>query len=286
MGRIVQSFTGVGGAPVEVKGRKFVYEPAVEGPGPYSVQVTFLDEFQRPAILQQLKGKVVTRAWKFDFLAWTDDLIPQLGPKLEDIAVLQKECADMLRRFEDATASETNWKVHEKDLNAVNAKLLRKLEASDARAFYPAALNQIFYTIRSVQGTAPYFHFEAGKFAGGRSYHADNQEIKSHRGEPYTWPVLKRYVEESLPLAGRELALWLLKDIKRAGAVRPEIAEQCKKYAQHPGFAPFAERLQTAAPADLESMEKDMRAAPLLEPAPGDPKKDAKTEPKKAGAGK
>lgn len=271
VGQIVSTTVGVGGGAVEVKGRKFLYEPAVEGPAPYSIQVTYMDELQRPAILEQLKGKVAKRQWKFDFMAWTDDMIPLLGPRLEEIAVFQKECVDMLKRFEDATASEANWKVQAKDLTAANAKLLRKLELSEAKPYFPASLNQIFYTIRSVQGTSPYFNWENGKFAGGKSYHADNQEIKSHRNEPYTFPNLKKYVDESVPLAGREMGLWLVKDIKRAGLVRPDVTDAVKKYAAHPGLAYFAERIGAATPADLEALEKDLRSQPLsLEP---DPKK-------------
>ncbi len=271
-GQVVSSFVGVGGGAVEVKGRKFVFEPPVESPGTYKVQVVFLDEFQRPAVLDQIKKAPIRKDWKFDFYAWTDDLIPQLVPRLDEIAAFQGESLAMLKRFEDATANEAAWKVQQKDLTAAIARLMQKLERTDAKSHFPASLNQMFYTVRSVHGTSPYFHWEAGKFAGGRSYHADNQEIKSHRDEPYTFPNLRRYIEETVPMAGREMALWILKDIKRAGLVRPEAQDALKKHAQYAGLAPFVERLQTATPADLETLEKDLRGTPLNTPAP-DPKK-------------
>jgi hypothetical protein len=278
--RVVAMQSDAGGGAVEVKGKKFVFEPPVEGPGAYALQVMYLDEFQRQTVKDMLKGKVDKKLWKFEFLAWTDDLIPQLGPKLEDIAALSRESLDMLKRFDDAVQSEQTWRAMQKDLVALNAKLQRKLETSDAKAFFPASLNQIFYTIRSVQGTSPYFHFENGKFAGGKSYHADNQEIKSHRNEPFTFMNLRKYCDEAVPLAGRELGLWLVKDMKRAGMIRPEVQDALKKYATHPGLAPFVERLTAATPADLETLEKDLRGAPLLEGTdPKDPKKPA--DPKK-----
>ncbi len=275
--RVVAIQADAGGGAVEVRGRKFVFEPPVEGPGAYAVYVMYLDEFQRQTVKDQLKGKVDKKLWKFEFLAWTDDLIPQLGPKLEEIAVLARESTAMLKRFDDAVQGEATWKAMQKDLVALNAKLQRKLETSDAKAFFPASLNQIFYTIRSVQGTSPYFHFENGKFAGGRSYHADNQEIKSHRNEPFTFMNLQKYVDEAVPLAGREMGLWLVKDMKRAGLVRPDVQAALKKYAEHPGLAPFVERLAAATPTDLDALEKDLRGAPLMEalPDPKDPKKPA-----------
>jgi hypothetical protein len=274
-GHIVATTVGVGGGVVEVKGKKFVYEPPVQGPGAYQVQVAFMDEFQRPAVMEQLKGKVTKRQWKFDFMAWTDDLLPQIGPRLDEIAVFQRESLDALKRFEEATANEANWKVQQKELVDSVAKLMQKIEKSEGKAHFPAALNQLFYTVRSVHGTSPYFHWENGKFAGGKSYHADNQEIKSHRNEPYTFPNLKKYIEEAVPLAGREMALWILKDIKRAGVVRPEVQEVLKKYGTYAGLAPFAERLGTATPPDLEALEKDLRGSPLMT-EPVDPKKEKK----------
>lgn len=68
----------------------------------------------------------------------------------------------------------------------------------------------------------------------------------------------RRYVEQSVPLAGREFALWVIKDLRRAGTGGGR-TEALNARASHPGLEAFVERLAKARPEDLETLEKEIR---------------------------
>jgi hypothetical protein len=260
-GRIDRVATGAGGGLVEVNNKKFAYEPVVDGPGEYMVHVDFTEENQRPAVLESMKGKLQRKRWTFSFPAWNDELATQLAPKIQDLDTLAADALELIKRYDKACVSKLSWEAESKTLTKECAQLLIKVERSDARHLFPAAMSQVHYTVRSIQGTAPYFHWENGKFAGGKSYHADNEEIKTHRQEKYSFENLRRYIEDAVPVAGRELGLWVVKDLRRtAGALKGEMADALKAQEKHPGLAPFVELLQKATPADLDVLEKDLRA--------------------------
>jgi len=260
-GRIERIATGTGGGLVEVSGKKFAYEPGVDGPGEYMVHVDFVEENQRASVLESMKGKLQRKRWSFTFPAWNDELAGQLSVKLQDVDALASESLDLIRKYEKACVSKQSWDAESKALTRECMQLLAKIDRSDAKSVYSAAMSQIHYTVRSVHGTSPYFHWEKGQFAGGKSYHAEGEEIKTHRQEKYSFDNLRRYVEDAVPVAGRELGLWVIKDLRRtAGTLKGEMADVLKAQAQHAGLAPFVEFLQKATPADLDGLEKDLRA--------------------------
>lgn len=283
MGKLELVATGAGGGLVEVHNRKFSFEPAIEGPGGYLVHVDFTEDNQRQSVLEALKGKSGRKRWTFTFPAWNDELAPQLSSRLQDVDGLAGEALEIIRKFEKATVSKLSWEAESKNLTKECGALLVRIQRAEAYPLYPAAMSQIHYTIRSIQGTSPYFDWVSGKFAGGKSYHADNQEIKTHRQEKYSFENLKRYVEDAVPVAGRELGLWIVKDLRRTGGtMRNDLTEAIKTHAQHPGLAPFSEILPKAAAADLDGLEKDLRAGV---PEKKDEKKEEKKDDKKPADG-
>ncbi|MGH7340613.1 MAG: hypothetical protein ACREKH_09005, partial [Candidatus Rokuibacteriota bacterium] len=62
-GRLERVALGAGGGLVEVNGKKFVYEPPVDGLGEYMVHVDFTEENQRPSILEAMKNKLQRKRW-------------------------------------------------------------------------------------------------------------------------------------------------------------------------------------------------------------------------------
>lgn len=269
---------GEGGSLSQVRNRKFGIELSVDGPGLYSVTVELLDEFQNPQLMQSMKGKYKPRTWTYQFHAWDDKMVEQLWPKLQELDGLIAEAQAMLRKFELACQTEQSWQAQAKALTQENGKLLQELErAKELRAFFPAALNQAYYTIRNVQGTANYFVWKAGQFAGGKSYHADNEEVKTFRNEAFTYANLRRYVEESLNIAGREFCLWILKDARRAGEVRPEAVAAVQSAKAHAGVAEFAAQLEALKMEEIDVLEPAVRRAKTTPPPP-DPKGNDKPQ--------
>ncbi|MFN3484653.1 MAG: hypothetical protein ACK44W_04120 [Planctomycetota bacterium] len=285
-GRLLPTSIGGSGGFVEVRNRKFVYEPIFEGPGQYLIRVEFNLESQPEPLRESFKKHPPRKDWTFQFAAWGDELAGQIG-KLPEVDQIAAEAQELLRRYEKACVSEASWKAEAKELTKESSRLMAKIEGEkhDLKAVFPASLNQLFYTVRSIRGTSEFFVWENGKFAGGRSYHAENQKIKTHRDEDFTFENLRRYVEEVPSLAGREFALWVVKDLRRTeGKLSSAMQEVLKANAAHAGLAPFAERLEKAAPADLELLEAEIRGAPAQPPKPPEEKpKSQDDKPKSPG---
>jgi hypothetical protein len=294
--RLTASSEMAGGGLVEVKGKKFQYMPIISGPGAFHVLVQFADDFQKPAILESLKGKVTTRLWNFRFSAWGDELIGMLGPKLAELDAIATECLDIVKRVEKQSGSESSWIKERKNVDARGAdiiltkeaeeivkdtsKLMMRLERLDAKALFPATQAELFYSIRTMHGNSLHFAYEAGKFAGAKSYHTGGDKLKTHRNEEFSFENLRKYVEDAVPLAGREMALWIVKDLRRTdGQMRADITEALKLYAQHPGLAGLSDRLAKATKDDLNAFEEEIRGKKTDAKPEGKP--DAKPEPKK-----
>jgi hypothetical protein len=267
-----------GSSLVEVKGKKFQHSAPVSSAGVYSIAITFPDEFQKPSIMESLKGKITTRTWQFSFYAWGDDFIGRLGPKLTELDLIARECVDMAARIEKLAGTEGSWVKERKNVDAKGAdlvltkeaeevlketaKLMVRLHRSDLKLFFPAAFNEIYYTIRTTSGNAQHFTYEKGQFAGAKNYHSGVDKMKNHRGEEFSFENVKKYLEEASPIAGREMALWIVKDLKRTeGQMRGDIQDALKTYGQHPGLAPVSDRLLTATVADLKALEEEIRTA-------------------------
>ena len=275
-GRLVPGGERAGGGLVEVRGKRLSLAPSWAGPGRYQVTVS-LYASQRPELADALK-RLPRRTSTFEFDGWGDELARQLGPKLLELDGLARDCADLMARIEKLAAKEATWIKERRNADARGAdviltkeaeeavkeagRLKDRLGASDVKSFFPAAHAELFFTVRGIQGSAQHFEYEAGKFARAKSYHS-GEAIKTHRGEAFSFDALKRYLDEAGPLAGREMALWVVKDLRRTGAqLRPDLVDALKTFGAHAGLAPVAERLGKAGLQDLDGLEKEIRSAP------------------------
>ncbi len=261
-GRIEPTHINGGSSLTQVKDRKFALQTPIDGAGLFVVRVDLRDELQNPKTNDYLrKTPVNPKTWTFPFSAWGDDLPGILASALQELDVLAQDAGDMVKKYEAACKTEETWKAASKDLNGENAKLLRRCESSSLRAFYPAALNQIHYTIRNLQGNSPYFTWVDGKFSGATSYHADQQKVKTFRSEAFTYENFKRYVSEGIVIAGREFSLWILKDYKRAGGqTSGDALSALTQMKAHEGVAEFFERLKAIkSPDEWDVLDKDIR---------------------------
>jgi hypothetical protein len=261
---IVPQYTGMGGGTAEISGKKFVYDTVIDGPGKYVVQVAFVEELQERHLAAELKKKTADKKIiQREFLVWGDELVGQLPPKLNELNALIAESREMVKKFEAATGSKEGWGGESKGLSVEGSKLQNRLQNHELKAYYPAAISNLFFTIRNVVNNAPYFTFGAdGKFSGASDYHADNKKVATFRNEDYNWANLKRYIEDTTPIAGREFCLWIVKDLRRtAGQMRPEMIDAIKAQKTHPGIDFFQERLQKATIADVDALEAEIRGS-------------------------
>ena len=270
---------GGGGGVVEVKGKKFSDNPITGGPGVYKAVVQYLEDFQKPAISKELRNKVPVHSWEFQFPAWGDDLMGQLGPKVLELSTIALDAMEMINKVEKASAVESNWVKEKKitqegrdaevtltkeaaDMVKETSKLIVKLERSEAKSVFPASHQELFFTLRTMHGLAERFHWEAGKFAGAKSYHSGGDMLKTHRNEPFSFANLKKYGQETTTLIGREMALWIVKDLRRTeGKMRNDIQDAINLYGKNEGISQFADRLAKATVEDLNSLENDIRTA-------------------------
>lgn len=256
-----------GGKPL-IEGKKFVYDTFLKGPGKYLVTMTIPVEHQEKPFVEEVRKRTAKKdTWHFEFLLWGDDLVPQLGSKLQEISALVAECREMVKKFEQACQSEVGWKAQAKELNAEANKLLTRIDTHNLKAFYPAAMTTLVQTLRSITRGTNVLIFENGKFSGAKDYHAEDKKMQTFRDEDYSWENFKRYVEEALTCAGREYSLWIVKDLRRtAGQMRPEIQEALKQQAKTPGVDVWADRLAKATITDLDALEVEIRGKKAAAP--------------------
>jgi hypothetical protein len=278
-----ESVSGASSGSSEIQSKKFTYSAPIEGPGKFLVQVGVPIELQEMHHAAEVKKRTAKRtSWQFEYLVWDDDLVSQLSPKLLELQALVAEVRAEVKKFEQACDSEQEWLSQAKALTLEGNKLRAKLEGHELKAVYPAAVNNLFYTLRNVLTNAAYYTFTNGKFSGAKDYHAENKQVSTFRKEDFNWANLKRYVEESLPCAGREFSLWIVKDLRRtAGQMRPEIQEAIKAQKAAPGVDIYVERLQKATISDLDALEADIRGKKPGAAPPKEPKEPKEGEPKK-----
>lgn len=243
------------GGIAEVRSGRFEYSCPWEVPGPAVVTVEVIDDFQR----DDLKRKFGGRRWRFDFPGWTPELAGRLSPALKELDPLLPEMKDLISKIEAAVVTEASWKSAGGALMAQAERLSRKVEGCDAAKLYPASVELLVYTINFLKSSAPHFAWEEGKFKGPITYYTGGEKFKDFRNQAFGFDRLRAYVDEAGPLAGREMALWVVRELRR-GWPCPEIVPVVKEQAAHAGLAPFAERLQAAAAEDLDGFEAEIRA--------------------------
>lgn len=266
---IQPQYVGAGNGTAELIGKKFIYDTPIDGPGKFVVTVELVEELQERHLAAEIKKKAGSaRKYQREFLVWGDDLITQIAPKLNELNALIAESREMVKHFERATMSKTGWGAEGKQLTAEGSKLQNKLQNHELKNYYPAALNNLFFTVRNVVNNSAYFIFGPdGKFAGASDYHADNKKVSTFRNEDYNWENLKRYVEDTTAIGGREFCLWVVKDLRRTGGqMRPEIVSAIQSQKTAPGVDFFQERLQKAGLAEIDPLEAEIRGTGAKKP--------------------
>ncbi len=243
--------------------RKVAYANPACRPGPYRAVVRMLEENQKPRTAQVLKqaGTAMPREWTFEFAAWGDGLAGRLGPGLQEIDDLAGEARSLVEEFKKASAHRDRWGQRYRDLDREAGKLLEKVPKSEAVILYTAAAGEIVTALDAVRSNARDIKFkDDGTFDGFGGYHLRPGESPKFQGKDYGWDLVLEHLGKIPGLAGREFALWAVKDIRRAGRVGDALAKAVQERAGHPGAAPFADPLLKGE--GLDELEKAIRGEP------------------------
>jgi hypothetical protein len=259
-------------ALTEVSGKRFPIQARWEGPGRYVASVA-LSGGQKTDVAPALR-KVAWKSSTFEFDGWNDELVGQLVPALKDLEGLVAECIEMVAKLERLASKESNWVQERRKINeraeeviltkqaeeALNEteRLLERIQSSGSRALLAVSHGEILSTLHLLWGNAKNFHYENGKMAGARTYHG---QIKTLRGDALDFETVRKYLDEVSAIAGRETALWIVKDLKRTRAEsRPALTDALKKCGHHPGIVSVSDRLGAARIEELDALEEEIRA--------------------------
>lgn len=247
----------VGGSMVRVAKGGYVLENAIDGPGVYVVEVHYRKELQRPT-LSQLNPKVTRGTFKFH--VWEDAWLTDAAGALTELQALITQGRELVEKFSAATATEEIWKDQAKYVTVLAAAWRSKLASRPLKRAYPLSLGELNGILRNLVEGADDFTFQNGRFVG--AVDALGNFRKTYRGDAWTWANYKRYADEVPAVAGRELALWLIRDLRRtSGKPTPSFVEALASRKEAPGLSPWAERLGQAGLADLDVLETKIRAA-------------------------
>jgi hypothetical protein len=242
-----------GGGYGEVSRGRIGLDLAWPEPAPFLVRADMGPEHQGPEVQALMKKGYPVRVWTFVGSGWGDGLLDGLAPAGGEIDAAAAELLALVKEVEAACATKERWLRESPRLRPSVRALRERLEKGPGRDLLPAASGVLLGATRNLDGDAQYFDWTAEGFQGPVSYHADRQKMKTYRAEAWTFAALRRYAEEARGVADREIALWLVKDLRRAGP-RPVPDALWTR----PGVARWRERL--GGVDGLDALEEEIRA--------------------------
>jgi hypothetical protein len=238
-----------------VEGRRVSFTMAVKDPGHYRLVVELREDLQEPDLLRALT-KSLPGKWIFEHASWGDDLVSSLGSKLRDFDVQVDTCLTMVRRFAQSSASNQSWKDNYPQLDKELGAFLKKFDQTPLERVLPAAVLELRCTMRNLKGNSEAMVFNADGSCKGSIDYRTQQPTKTIHSQDFTFEAILKDVEAARAAAGREFALWLIKDARRSGP-RPELTALLRTEAKHPGVAPHVEALDGFKETD--GVEKQIR---------------------------
>ncbi len=246
-----------GGGQGYAKGGAFGWSGPVGGPGSFRAAIELSADYQGARALQALKdGKIpMPQKWTSEFDAWGEDLAGRLGPALGDFGALAAKADALLRKCADASADRQTWRANLQGLESEVRRLMEEVGQSEAKKVFPAASLRLSAGTDIIFAATRCIRFDGGgKPRGFTNFENPQDPILKFEGEVFAWEGHRKRIEGMKETAGREFALWALKDLRRtAGRPGAALLAALRKDAQHPGLAPYAEKLQRGdPPKDLE----------------------------------
>ena len=236
----------------------FTCEWPLSSPGRLTLQVSAPDNDQEMSVLEALKRiPESARSWSFEYDLGDDALLARIDPQLGELEDLVREARDLIARVEQACNSPERFKASEKALTADARRLEARANGFADTGLIPAGAREVARTAADLASSMGIFTWTDGKFAGPVSYYTNGKRGKTHRGDEFDFPALRRHLDDAVLIAGREADLWFAADGIRAG-LRPALIEAVERSAKRRGVAEFAPRLKSVV-ADAELIESIRR---------------------------
>lgn len=246
-----------GSGLAHAKGGILTWGGWIPGSGSFRATLTLLADLQGGKALQALKeaGVEMPRKWtsSFDFVG--EDLAGRLDPALREIDALTAKATALLHRGAEASASRQTWRSNVAALEEESRRLMEEVGQSAAGRLFTAAAARLMAGTDVIFAATRCIRFSPdGKLQGFIIFENPQDPILKFEGEPFGWETHRKKVEDIRDTAGREFALWALRDLRRTGGrPSPPLAAALRAQASHPGLSPFVEKLlQGNPPPDLE----------------------------------
>lgn len=246
-----------------VKDGVFAWSGPAGGPGSYRATAELLADLQKLKVIQALKERnaALPQKWSFEFEAWGDDMAGQLARALEEFDRLEAKAEALVQRGAQASASREEWRAAVPKLTEDIRALEEQLGGCASKRFFTAAGQRLSAAVGLLFGAMRMARFDrgTGKLVGFFNMENPQDPVVKFEDEPLSWESLRKKLQDMKETAGREFALWALKDMRRTGG-RPSPALQAalQAAASHPGLAPFADRLAKGSPP--KELEAEIRA--------------------------
>ncbi len=271
-GRLDESIEVEAKAVVEISNGTFSWEQFLRVPGRYTVQAELREDLQDRAVLRQLPRAPSPRRWDFEFQRWGDDLVTRLPKELAEVDSFVEQIRAFARKLEQAASSPASWK-RSSNLAADPYMYAFLLEEAGFRHLFSAVHRDLLGSVRAMSTARLHFFWQPAELGGGFGGAFDvsgRKWIPGPDGRPFNFHRLDRFLEEAGAVARREYALWILKDVQRAGL--REAVRDAARSGPPEARAVLAGLEAGKDPAAVETaLRGEERPAPL-EPAPEPPR--------------
>jgi len=241
-GRIVSCDRESPAGVVAMQKQEIQFEWDYRGPEIVRLEVSAHDDLQERDVVKALKIPESRRKWAFPCDVWNQDLLWRLEPQYTEAVSLAREARELAGRIEEACASEALFKSREKSLVAEAERLQSRASAFKSKSLFPASMGEVEFAARDLAVSMPIFKWEAGKFAGPKSYYTNDKLANTYRGDPFGFDAFRRYLDEAVAVAGREYLLWILRDAS-VSSYDENHRKLIREQALKPGVEEFAQRM-------------------------------------------
>jgi hypothetical protein len=236
-----------------VKDGALLWTGPTGGPGSYRVTAELLADLQKLKVIQALKERnlALPQKWSFEFEAWGDALAAQLGRALEEFDKQEAKAQALVQQGVQASASRETWRAATPKLTEDIRALEAELGTCASKQVFTAAGSRLVSAVGILFGAMRFARFDrgTGKLTGFFNMENPQDPVVKFEDEVLSWDCLKRRLADMKETAGREFALWALKDMRRtAGRPSPALLAALQAGASHAGLAPFADRLMKGSP--------------------------------------
>ena len=218
-----------------------------------SGRIRFVHPTKGPATYRVKLKQANQEVWSSDLIVADPAQPEKLRRGLDEVAILAQRSYQIVRECEGACISEKDWRARGKRLLARVDRLRKELSKTAAKSPYPVSLGQVRSAITAIKNAALDFKWKDGKFDPSTYYTDAGVE------ELFSFGPLRTLLEKAIPLAGRELSLSAVKDLRQSGRLRPEIAETLRLHEDRPGVRDYVKRLTSAGADELDALEREIR---------------------------